>query len=61
MGFNKRFVTKESILRTSNDKLEQLFNADGLIMDMWSSNFYEKFNSGLHKDTIIKMLEYGED
>jgi len=61
MGFNKRFITKESILRTSNEKLEQLFNADGLIMDMLSSKFYEKFNSGLHKDTIIEMLEYGED
>jgi hypothetical protein len=57
MGFNKRFVTKESILRTSNERLEQLFTADGLITDMWSSKFIELYQQGKTKDEIIKQLK----
>jgi hypothetical protein len=57
MGFNKRIVTKESILITEEDRLDTLFNADALIMDNWASKFINMYESGQTKEEIIKILE----
>lgn len=56
MGFNKKWVTKEMVLNTKEENLSRLFNADALIMDTWSSKFYELYKSGLTKDTSVKMV-----
>lgn len=40
MSFNKRYITKDTIL-SNIDNLDRLFNADALIMDMWSTRFYD--------------------
>jgi len=53
MGFNKRYVTREMILNSDDESLKRIFNADGLIMDMWSSKFYELYCEGLKKDEIL--------
>jgi len=56
MGFNKRYVTKEMIIGCDESRLKKLFNADALIMDVWSSKFYELFSSGLTKGEILLMF-----
>ena len=51
MGFHKRFITKDLILsKKSFEDIERLFNADALIFDTWSSNFFQRFDE--------KYLEY---
>lgn len=59
MGFNKRILTKESIMSVKQEDLARYFNVDSLIMDTWSSKFVEKFRMGYDKETIIKMLDDG--
>jgi hypothetical protein len=59
MGFNKRILTKESIMSVKQEDLARYFNVDSLIMDAWSSKFVEKFRMGYDKETIIKMLDDG--
>jgi hypothetical protein len=45
MGFHKRFITKDLILsQKSFEDIEGLFNADALIFDTWSSNFFKRFD-----------------
>ena len=44
MGFHKRFVTKHQILDNLTN-LEDLLDADALILDEWSSNFIEDLES----------------
>ena len=45
MGFHKRFITKDLILsQKSFEDIEGLFNADALIFDTWSSNFFQRFD-----------------
>jgi hypothetical protein len=54
MGFNKRYISKENILLRLNSesltsllrevRIDQLFKADALILDHWSSNFYNDLN-----------------
>lgn len=46
MGFNKRYVTRDSIIRTIKNKesLNRLTNADALIMDNWSSKFFKNYD-----------------
>lgn len=56
MGFNKRYITKEQIIKSDN--LERLFNADALIMDNWSGKFIDYYKKGFDKETILKLLEY---
>jgi hypothetical protein len=58
MGFNKRYVTRETILRTDESRLDKLFNADALIMDVWASKFRELYSAGLAKDEIIFLFTY---
>ena len=43
MGFNKRYITKETILLNISD-LDSLFKADALIMDNWSRKFSDDLN-----------------
>ena len=50
MGFHVRYITKETILRTSN--IHRLFNADAFNMDVWSGKFYELYKEGHDKETI---------
>lgn len=57
MGFNKRFLTEDLIIRTPNERLGTLFNADALIMDTWSAKFYELYSAGLDKYEILLMFQ----
>lgn len=57
MGFNKRIVTKESILRGDDNYLKSLRRADALIMDLWSSTFYSLYTAGMTKHEILLMLQ----
>jgi hypothetical protein len=43
MGFHKRFITKYSVLENISD-LDNLFDADALIMDDWSGKFSNDLN-----------------
>lgn len=47
MGFNKRIIHKETIDRNINDLeyVVKLTNADALIMDYWSSSFFDNLNN----------------
>jgi hypothetical protein len=46
MGFNKRFVKKEMIINNINNLnyISNLVNADALLIDDWSDNFYKNFD-----------------
>ena len=45
MGFHKRFITKDLVLsQKSFEDIERLLNADALIFDTWSSNFFKRFD-----------------
>ena len=57
MGFNKRIVTRESILRGDDNYLKSLLKADALIMDTWASSFYSLYASGLTKGEILLMFQ----
>ena len=57
MGFNKRIVTRESILRGDENYLQSLLKADALIMDTWSSAFYTLYTAGLTRGEILLMLQ----
>ncbi len=61
MGFNKRFLNKEVILRTEEKFLDDLFSADAFIMDEWSEKFMKLHEDGLDKLQIIGMLDDGEN
>ena len=62
MGFNKRFITKETILSTSKERINTLFRADAFIfLDEWSSRFYELFDEGYGYNKIIEKLNKNED
>lgn len=57
MGFNKKIISKELILKTSEEHLHKLFNADALMfMDIWSSKFYGLYRDGLSKENAIKLV-----
>ena len=45
MGFHKRFVNKDLILSQKDfESIDSLLNADALIFDTWSSNFFKRFD-----------------
>jgi hypothetical protein len=47
MGFNKRYITKDSVLsciKEGND-LNRLLRADALIIDNWSLRFFENYDT----------------
>jgi len=57
MGFNKRMISKELILKTKEENLNTLFKADALMfMDDWSSKFYGIYRDGISKDSTIKLM-----
>jgi len=57
MGFNKRMISKELILKTKEENLNTLFKADALMfMDYWSSKFYGIYRDGISKDSTIKLM-----
>lgn len=44
------------ILRTSQEGLERLFNADAFVFDNWSGKFYDQYKKGLTKEEILKIM-----
>jgi len=60
MGFHKRFITKDLVLsQKSFEDIEKLLNADALIFDTWSSNFFKRFdeNYQLYQDKRNNYIE----
>lgn len=63
MGFNKRYVSKETILSTVENKtsLIQLFSSDAIIlMDKFSSKIYKLLNEGMEEKDVIKIIKDGK-
>ena len=56
MGFNKRMISKDTVMVTDESDLQNLLNVDGLIFDNWSFKFYELYQSGLPKDVAIELM-----
>lgn len=50
MGFNKRFISKETVLSyiQNNKPVENLLKADAIFMDEWSSIFFKDFNNKIN-------------
>jgi len=62
MGFNKRYVSKETIVQTVENKtsLIQLFSSDAIIlMDKFSSKIYKLLNDGMKEKDVIKIIKDG--
>lgn len=62
MGFNKRYVSKETIISTVENKtsLVQLFSSDAIIlMDKFSSKIYKLLNDGMKEKEVIKIIKDG--
>jgi hypothetical protein len=56
MGFNKRFFTKENIIRNINN-IEKYLSVDAaFLMDDFSKDFYKLFNEGKTKEELIKYI-----
>lgn len=49
------------IINTEDSDLNILFNADTLIMDNWSSNFFKLYEEGKTKHKILKLLKNVEN
>jgi hypothetical protein len=56
MGFNKRMITKDTVMVTEEKNLPTLFSADALTFDNWSYKFFEMYQAGLPKDVVIEFL-----
>ena len=57
MGFNKRFLKKENILKNLNNIMTYL-DADAIICtDEFSRKVYEQFLSGQSKEQIIYFIK----
>jgi len=54
MSFNKRHITKEKVLNNILD-LDALFGSDCIIMDTWSSKFYNNLDSN-DRDSRRKII-----
>ena len=58
MGFNKRFVSKDTIDKclTDNKSLSEIFKADAfIVMDDYSSKVFNLFKQGM-SDAEIKIM-----
>lgn len=56
MGFNKRFFTKENIMRNMNN-IEKYLSVDAaFLMDDFSKDLYKLFNEGKTKEELIKYI-----
>ena len=63
MGFNKRYVSKETIFSTVENKtsLIQLFSSDAIIlMDKFSSKIFKLLNEGMKEKDVIKIIKDGK-
>jgi len=51
MSFNKRYITKDSILSCikNGESLSRLTKADALIMDNWSTRFFDNYSFDYQK------------
>lgn len=45
------------ILKTVEDRLDRLFNADAFVFDTWSGKFYDYYKKGFKKEEILKKME----
>ena len=62
MGFNKRFISEETISNTlkNGDSLKRLFSADSLLfMDNKASEVYQLYQQGM-SDTNINLFIDGK-
>ena len=62
MVFNKRYVSKETIFQTleNKDSLIKLFSSDAIIlMDKFSSKIYKLLNDGIKEKEVIKIIKNG--
>lgn len=60
MGFNKRYVSKETILQTveNKDSLIRLFSSDAIIlMDNFSTKIYKLLDKGVKESEVIKEIK----
>lgn len=60
MGFNKRYISKETVIyELSNGRSpESLLKADALIMDDWSSNFFKDYkNDSIYRSDRNKLSD----
>ncbi len=60
MGFHKRFITKDLVLsQKSFEDVERLLNADALIFDTWSSNFFKRYDENFqeYQDKRFQYIE----
>ena len=56
MGFNKRFFTKENIMRNMNN-IEKYLSVDvAFLMDDFSREVYRLFNEGKTEEELIKYI-----
>ena len=56
MGFNKRFLCKENILKNL-DRIMEYLDADAVLTkDEFSRDFYRLFNQGKSKEQIIQYI-----
>jgi hypothetical protein len=56
MGFNKRFFTKENIIRNM-DNIEKYLSVDAaFLMDGFSREVYRLFNEGETEEELIKYI-----
>jgi len=61
MGFNTRYVSEETIMRTikNEDSLKRLFSSDAIIfLDEFSTKVYDSLKNGFSEKEIIKSLKY---
>lgn len=60
MSFNKRYISKESVMTQlkSGGSLSKLLNADALIMDTWSTKFFKNYiNSNTYNSIRKKLID----
>ena len=60
MGFNKRYVSKETIIETvkNNSSLERLFSSDAIIlMDNYSTKIFNLLKKGTKEKEVIKLIK----
>lgn len=59
MSFHKKYIRKESILLNIND-LDRLFYSETIVMDSWSTRFFDNLNSEdkILRKTILEKYEH---
>jgi hypothetical protein len=57
MGMNKRHIYKDSILKMINDSKVVYPKSDILIMDTWSSNFFDNYTFDNYNETRKQLIK----